>query len=141
MSKSRSSRRRDTFDIANRWRLPLSSPYLGSPFLYPSTSSFLTDDFRLYEDRRHFHPEGVFRSARSFQTPFHRLTLVPDRFARLRSFPAQTKAAVAFKSPERVLVCVRRKIRREVMHAYGISGSRGQRRPRYNWMSRVSCRG
>lgn len=140
MSRSRSSRRRDTFAIANRWRLPLSSPFLGSPVL----NSFLLDDLRLYEDRRQFHPEAAFRPARSFISPFHRLVAVDrnrDQFARLRSFPSQTKAAIAFDTPKFVLVCVRRNIRREVMHAYGISGSRGQRRPRFNWTSRVSCRG
>lgn len=142
MAKS-NSRRRVTNVNANR-RLPFSpSPSVVSP-------SFPTS-LRLYEDRRNWHPDPV-APARSFSQSRHRLTVVDrtprqnskknflDRFAHLRSFPSQTKAAIAFQAPEKVLVCVRRQMRKEVLHARKKAGKRGQRKPRFNAYSRISCK-
>lgn len=44
-----------------------------------------------------------------------------------------------FVKAERVLVCLRRKIRREVMHALGIAGG-DVRPPRRNELSKISCK-
>lgn len=129
--------RRDTSAIAKR-SLPRLSPI--KPFRSPSTY------LREYEDRRYFHPEGVNRPAASFRTPRHRLTVVDrqtglgDLFASLRAFPDPTNAIVAFQEPNRVLVCVRRKQREEVLHALGKTGRGGQKSPRYNWTSNISCK-
>ncbi|QXP08043.1 MAG: hypothetical protein [Arizlama microvirus] len=102
-----------------------------------------------YEDRRTWHPEGSARPARSFSSSRHRLVVqnvTPkklfaknvDNFAFLRKFPDQ-KAVIAFQAPRRVLLCVRRRIRREVLHAFGKAGKVGQRRPRFSEYSKIKC--
>lgn len=52
----------------------------------------------------------------------------------------QTKATVSFRVPEAVLICVRRKRRKEVIHALGVAGARGLRKPRRSEFSEISCR-
>lgn len=148
MSKSK-SRRRVTNDNANR-RLPPSTAT--SSHRIRSTAGGL----RLFEDRRQWHPEGRNAPARSFSRSRHRLQAVDrnqpaprqkvpqknlDRFAHLRSFPSQTRALIAFQEPSKVLVCVRRKQRQEVLHAKGKAGKRGQKKPRYGPYSAISCKG
>lgn len=126
-----SDARRDAFRIANP-RLPRSpSLRLFSPLIE-------------IEDRRTFHPERDFRPARSFDAPRHRLVVRaatprnPDRFSSLRAFPSPH---VSFHAPHKVLICVRRARRREVLHALRKTGrGRGrQRTPRRNWLSDVTC--
>lgn len=104
-----------------------------------------------YEDRRQWHPEGAYRPARSFSQPRHRLTIVEPRRASqpysswrspyLRSNFSLTQR-VAFQKPEKVLVCVRRQQRREVLFARKKTGRGAGRRskPRFNFYSSISCR-
>lgn len=145
----RSRRGRDTPVITNP-RLPLND-YVLSPY---DRARQLNFDFRPIEDRREWHPEGPQRPARSLYRALHRLTLVqpeqpsPRRPQRrstgLRNFPGgdYTRATVAFEDAPHVMVCVRRQMRREVLHAFGKTGrgQKKQRRPRRNWLSAVSCR-
>lgn len=44
-----------------------------------------------------------------------------------------------FPDPERVLVCARRQIRKEVLHARGVAGGK-VRPPRRNELSKISCK-
>lgn len=152
MSKNRShvrqSRGRDTNVISNR-RLPsvlsLSRSY--QPIGFTS--------LREFEDRRYYHPSGRFAPARSFSHSRHRL-VSPNRGLNSRSNPhllarPSSINAIAFGIPDRVLICVRRKIRKEVIHALGLAGvhrlyalglaggSGGQKRPRLTEYSRISC--
>lgn len=83
------------------------------------------------EDRRRFHPSRKFRSAASFSRPHHVLKVKSSR---------ALSARVAFSAPKKVLVCVRRKRRKEVLHAKRVAGRGGLRRPRRSWFSDVSCR-
>lgn len=53
---------------------------------------------------------------------------------------ATLSPVVRFEAPKKVLVCIRRKQRREVLHAKGIAGRRGLRMPRRSPYSSVSCR-
>lgn len=46
---------------------------------------------------------------------------------------------MAFQQPDQVIRCVRRKSRREVLHARGIAGNRNLRPPRRNEFSDVKC--
>lgn len=87
------------------------------------------------DDRRTYHPSRH-RPAPSFSRPRHRLK-VPSL---LQNPLAGTKALVTFSAPQNVLICVRRKIRKEVMHAFKKAGKTGQRRPRRNAYSSISCR-
>lgn len=134
----KSRRRRDTSAIANRRLPPLSNLTRGlSPLL-------------AIEDRRTWHPEGAQRPARSFNQSQHRLLVpaVPTR--RPQSRPGRVGSGypklrspspvVAFGAPEKVLVCVRRKQREEVLHAKRKTGKSGQKRPRRSWYSRISCK-
>lgn len=127
-SKSKSRTRRVVFTPSvQRYRvrtMPLSAVSLSSPLLS-------------MEDRRTFHPLRDLRPVASFVKSAARVV------AKQRvNFPqpSQTKALLAFADPRRVLVCVRRRIRREVLHAKRIAGSGGMRKPRRNALSSISCR-
>lgn len=148
MGHSNKSRRRDTTDIANQG-LPVSSY---RPTLSPSPTRLGFSPLRVFEDRRTWHPEGSIRPAGAFSTPRHRLTVVdrvpsPRRaydVARSRSFPtlwSGTKATVAFANPSRILICVRRSQRREVLHALNRTGRGGYNyKPRWSEYSSVRCK-
>lgn len=132
----------------NKKRIGRDVSIIASYSLPRSIVSRLSPSLIDIEDRRTFHPERDFRPARSFSKANHRLVLADkvsrtnaDRFGRLRAFPSQTKAIVAFDAPKKVLVCVRRQRRKEVLHALKKTGKVGQRRPRRNWLSSISCRG
>jgi len=95
---------------------------------------------REYEDRRSFHPEGDYAPAKSFSQSRHRLTVKKLRQHRAApSLKTYSPSFVAFEQPNKVLICVRRKIRKEVLHAFRKAGRSGQRRPRRSWFSAISC--
>lgn len=141
-SRSRSGAYRQTGRETNvfaRRSLPLSdvfsiAPFVGSPLL------------RQIEDRRTWHPEGVARPARSFTSARHRLIALGQSSGnkvRSSSRPwigSSVPFSIGFADARRVLVCVRRRQRRQVLHAKRIAGRRGLRPPRYNYYSGVSCR-
>lgn len=128
-SKSKSRTRRVVFTPSvQRYRvgaMPWSAVSTSSPFL-------------VMEDRRTFHPLCDLRPVASFVKSAARVV------AKQRvNFPqpSQTKAILAFADPRRVLVCLRRKIRREVLHAKRVAGSgKPMRKPRRNSLSSISCR-
>lgn len=144
MARSRRNRRDNSFShsIANDASLPFSS-LLGSPFPSPP----LVYDLRAISDRRTWHPEGVYRPASSFNRYQHTLTVRPvprqqvvSRSSHYTPYVARSRALVRFENPDRVLVCVRRQRRREVLHALRKNGRRGQKPPRRSWYSSISCR-
>lgn len=104
----------------------------------------------LYEDRRQWNPEDIYAPARSFTKTRHRLTVVNENLTRNRTKPQTvgdirrrsdgTLARIAFQNPDKVLICARRQIRREVMHAFGKAGRGGQKSPKFNEYSKISCR-
>lgn len=102
----------------------------------------LSKSLSLVEDRRHFHPAGDFRPARSRRSANHRLDAADRRLRspvpvwKSESIPSR----VVFHAPKSVLICVRRNRRREVLFASGGASKRHKRRPRRNWFSAVSCR-
>lgn len=130
-SKNTHNGRRDDLSIAN--------------FTLPSRPVTLTP--LTFIDRRRYHPEQDFAAPLTFAGRPASYTVVDrpsksqkqiDRFgAKLRS---QTKAAVAFAEPTRLALCVRRNQRKEVLHATGKAGKRGQKKPRRNFFSRITCR-
>lgn len=125
---------RDTFDIAN-----LSLPRTLSP------STLLSD----IEDNRQYHPEGADRSPRLLSGNNYSIS-VGDRSTRssLKKslygpfIASQTKAKIIFSEPDRTLVCLRRKQRKEILHAKRKTGRGGRpkRSPRRNWKSDIACR-
>ena len=148
MSKSRSGRGRN--QTANRPRLPRSFSTKSKPFdvlpsrgrAFGSPPSFRKlrpfRDLTSIGDRRIWHPSSDFHRpvVRLDGRQTHRLVarpLVPAIHAggskkavvRAKRDMAGPTARVAFDRPQEVLLCVRRKARREVLHAAGVAGRRG----------------
>lgn len=89
----------------------------------------------LIEDRRSFHPNRAIRPAGSIVRADARLMVGREPTPRA---PSRLPHTVQFDVPKRVSLCVRRKRRKEVIHAKGISGSR-TKRPKRNQFSDVRC--
>lgn len=128
-----SSQRRDNLSIAR------SLTYFRNQPLLPFDSLPFTE-LTTVEDRRTFHPRGEVREARSFRTPHHQLVYRPAAPV-IMGHPNRIPQSVAFHAPREVLVCVRRKTRKEVLHAFNKTGKSGQKRPRRNHYSSISCKG
>lgn len=108
--------------------------------------------FSAVEDRRRFHPEKATQPARTTSghpvkphKPKLAVTAVkrgPDgrpmkKKITLRSIPSRLQ----FAAPKRTIICLKRKIRKEVLHALQRTG-RGhgsRRRPKRNAYSQISC--
>lgn len=137
MAKSKSSKTshltsagRDVLtSVANRD--PLSTLLLPRPTLSP-----LRLDILALEDRRLWHPE---RQNRPFAAAPRQASRPVARQRPAFHQPSQTRAIIAFQEPSRVAVCVRRGIRREVLHALGVAGKRGLGGPHRNEASTISC--
>lgn len=142
-NRNNKSSRRDAPRIANR--------RLFEETFTPRSLSPLT----LMEDRRLYSPEPYTRPAASLSQPRHRLVIknVPKSVSRsnARSFKTYNAPAtgvfaralpdrVAFQTPKRVLICIRRQKRKEVIHALNKSGRGVSRKnPRRSEYSDVSC--
>lgn len=87
------------------------------------------------DDRRTFHPDQSTRFPRASLSYANNIGVSRSAKNKSRRFPF----AVGFKSPSRVYLCVRRKVRREVMFAKSGAGSRRMRRPKRNYYSDVRC--
>lgn len=98
------------------------SRYLG----HPATRSVLAQ-----EDRRRWHPAGALAPAGALSRSARGLVLAGSEGSGLGS-------AVRFRSPVKVSICVRRKVRREVIMAKGKGGG-GHRPPTRNYWSDVQC--
>lgn len=123
--------------IANLWlpRRPVPLPRSGRELL-------------LVEDRRLFQPSTgpLFRTLRSTA----RLAVSRSRAKQSATRGSDAKrhspffsgvpVRIGFRNPERVLVCVRRQRRKEVLHAFRKTGKVGQKRPRRSASSSISCR-
>jgi len=129
MSKKSRSRRGITqhkITTANH-RLPTTSPL----------NSWSMSDYNMtLEDRRTYHPDGPVRSPRSITSSYPTYIAAPKP----RNDPwAATPPGIAFDAPNDVLICVRRKQRKEVLHALKKTGKTGQKRPHRNPYSNVHC--
>lgn len=97
----------------------------------------VTKKNREIEDRRTFKPDRPYLNPLTKQASPTRVK-IKSVYDETSLYPS---SKLTFFNPENVLVCVRRSIRRQVMHAKGIAGSRGLSSPRYNELSRISCGG
>jgi len=110
--------------IANR-RLPLSDHY--------NEIRRIRDKHRgvtskiVVEDRRTFHPLKQERNPRTYVGGYSRV--VPKVSL---GQPFEPPTHLSFFEPQKVLLCARRAIRRQVLHAKKIAGGTGIRTPRYN---------
>jgi len=105
------------------------SPVLSSVLYRPERAVV-----RSVEDRRMFHPEGVFRAPRALGMRPRVVLRKPDG---LRAAKAAWHSPV-LEVPERVAMCVRRKERREVLHALKRTRGGGGSR-RFTFWSKVGC--
>lgn len=90
-----------------------------------------------YEDRRLHRPDRSSAPPRSLNRNATRLR-VADRFG--DAIRRQTLARVMFNQPQRVMICVRRNQRREVLHALKKTGRGSGGAGRRNFWSQISCR-
>ncbi|AXH73631.1 MAG: hypothetical protein [Microviridae sp.] len=58
----------------------------------------------------------------------------------IRRQSSLARAQMYFGVPKSTVVCVRRKMRKEVFHAKSLAGRRGFKKPRYNENSKIFCR-
>lgn len=119
-----------TFEPVSR-SLPDTLETLLEEPLQPSVRSILSD----IEDRRTFHPAGpVFRPASSPRRHHVKVKALGTRLF-------GSRPVMAFDAPRHVMICVRRKVRDQVLHALGKTGrgSRFNKKPRYNPNSKTRC--
>lgn len=137
MAKGRSQQRQKTRDTSTITNQRLRFENLIKPLPTISISN-ISKTLSQIEDRRTWHPSGSFRNARSFNNPYHVLVAPRPRVKlKTHSYPTHQ---VGFYQPKKVLICVRRQTRKEVLHAFNKTGKGGQRRPRRTYYSSVSCR-
>ncbi|AXH77574.1 MAG: hypothetical protein [Microviridae sp.] len=89
---------------------------------------------------RRFHFLGEYRPLLSLSGKQHRLQVknVNVRTQKWSNVPAR----VQFASANSLTYCIRRKVRRRVMHALRFTGRRGRgsyRKPKFTWYSKISC--
>lgn len=99
-------------------------------------NQFFNNNTRLqeYDDRRTFHPQHASRPAQTFSNVNHKL-----RHVGTTNLSMFSPRSVGFVDAKRTLICVRRKIRKEVLHALNKTGRSGQNKPKYNIYSGVRC--
>lgn len=117
MARKRSRNPRDIRVIA--------SPRLGLRPLAPPTPYPVSPPLPEFSDRRRHHPAKP-------HIRHHGLRVPSLRRKRLSPF-------LGFEMPLKLNICVRRKIRREIMFARGGAGSRKMRKPRRSYYSNVRC--
>lgn len=64
----------------------------------------------------------------------------PIKYGRRKVGYSTVKERLAFNVPRRIEMCIRRAVRARVLHARRKTGKVGQRRPRRNFWSAISCR-
>lgn len=69
----------------------------------------------------------------------HLLFGSPTKYARRRVGYSTISERLSFNVPKRLEMCLRRKIRKEVLHAKNKAGKKGQKRPIRNFWSKISC--
>lgn len=148
-SKNRTSRNYQNYNLGGREFNVFSRQHLPLSKYYKKQSIPLSE----FEDRRRFHPEGKERPAKNFRAINVRFRVAGIPIAKAkrsegRVWDARTEGydplpwRIGFERPERVLICARRKIRREVIHALGFAGGRGGKNfkiPRWTKNSSVTC--
>lgn len=119
---------------------PTTTRRVSRPFI-PSFPVSLPDLSSL--DDRYFHPEKAIRPARTVSGSPARVVPLPPRSTPKRPSGASlapfrgSLTSLSFAVPKRVLVCIRRKARREVILATGYGGA--NRSGRRSTFSHIRC--
>lgn len=132
--------------VAKRGAVPFTPkpyvPYDAYSGLRSRLVSVRPVDLSLYEDRRRFHPERAYRPALSFSRKSSSVVkLKPTPVAKRRNKPVyfMPPDVLAFTNPLKVLLCVRRKERREVLLAKGLHRKGAGGAKHRNWWSDIKC--
>ncbi|MBX2833765.1 MAG: hypothetical protein KTR28_02215 [Micavibrio sp.] len=88
------------------------------------------------QDARRYSPQPI--TPRTTRNTTASITIAKKPSQSLYS--KKTTSRKTFVAPQHVITCVRRKIRNEVMHALNHSGKSGQKQPRRNQFSNISCK-
>lgn len=94
-----------------------------------------------YQDFRKFFPRRIDNVSRNIDTTRSRIALASVRTFSPHKYKPVRSSVFSFSSPSRVIICIRRKIRKEVLHALKKSGKSGQRNPRRTAYSNIRCGG
>lgn len=123
---------------ARRTSLPSASLFTGPLTLGLLRPLAQPSSLQLIEDRRLYHPLDDFRPARKTSGhPVEPVTVKKTPLNKSRAFLAH---GLSFHAPNRVVICVRRKQRKEVLHALKKVGrGKGHGRKRRNWYSKIGC--
>jgi len=105
---------------------------LGPPLLHRSP---VLSSLGEWEDRRAFNANSPLRNHITFRSRSS-ADIVANK-----PTPVRQVSRPAFRDPQDVVVCVRRKQRKEILHALGRTGRGARRaRPRLTASSHISCR-
>lgn len=158
------SRYTGTFPLGSARRASLLSPNgplyalrLVSNSPLPARKSNLS----VYEDRRLWHPQGALAWPRSMTESYPTVldrsipeidpnvwkkistppkTALPWRkMARESQILAPSHRGFGWEDPWKMIICLKRKMRREIMHATGLAGKTGFKKPTYTQYSYVRC--
>lgn len=120
----------------------ISNPGLHAPrILTPRPPRTWSQNLRLVEDRRSYHPEALTQMRPVRMINSQRPRLIPVAFSSPKyKFNNLVPTAIGFKIPNKVAICVRRKQRKEILHALKKTG-RGKRtsRGRRSQWSDIHC--
>lgn len=134
------------------------NPYAASP----------KSQLSLYEDRRRYHPLGRYRPAVSLAESYPQIVerkpwrdpgphypMVDPRGVPQKLVPSKTdpsgwtyiadspsvleKWKVGWENPWKVAICLKRAMRKEVMHALGMAGKPSYKKPVFTQYSKVRC--
>lgn len=127
MAKKRRRHRGDSHTVERDVIYPSSSL---TQLLAPAPSRFVD-----VEDRRTYHPLGFFRPALNTYGGRAGPVVVTPQKSRANPFIANS---LKFPNPN-VMICVRRKTRREVLFAKKRTGKGARSPKRKNWFSKIGC--
>lgn len=86
---------------------------------------------------RQQYPKTIYGTeARVISTPIRKTKATTVGGRTIASYRYET----IFARPMDTTTCVRRKIREEVIHATGKAGRKKQRKPKFNWKSKIRCK-
>lgn len=113
----------------------------------------------LYQDRRYWHPKGANQPARSLTENYPRIIETAPRAKPKASYIPVWKGddyvvphtgeillfkhmnpfKITWENPSKMIICLRRKLRKEMMHALGIAGKKGFKPKHLTPNSYVKC--
>lgn len=98
------------------------------------------DPLKLLEDRRLQLGPDLMRPALTFAGYKGSITATPPQKQRSRFRALKFPSQLSFHAPTQVIVCAKRKIRREVLHALKKTRGYGRKKPHRNALSNIRCR-